>query len=191
MRVLLVAEGKHELDGALEALVKRIVPTDPVCTTDFVSCNEIHAHHGKGQGYFKKAVRWLLTAEDRDYDALVLLIDQDGHPERDKEIAEAQQSKLGVSRRALGVAIRMFDAWILADETALSEALERKIERQPNPEKLKNPKEDCKRLLEGSEVSMSPAELYRSVCRIAKIHVLRERCPRGFGPFAERLQSLE
>ena len=190
MRVLLVAEGKHELDGALEALVKQIVQTDVVCTPDRVSRPDIHAHHGKGQGYFKKAVRWLLTAEDREYDALVLLIDQDGHPEREKQITKAQEKDLGVSRRALGVAIRMFDAWILADETALSEALNRPIKRQADPEEIKNPKENCKRLLEGSDVAISQSDLYRSVCRIARIEVLQERCPRGFRPFAERLQSL-
>jgi hypothetical protein len=83
-----------------------------------VSRKDIHAHHGKGQGYFKKALRWILEAERRGYDALVLVIDQDNTPERVQEINKAQNDQRVTLRRALGVAIRTFDAWMLADEQA-------------------------------------------------------------------------
>ena len=80
MKVLLVAEGKHERgkedrDGALETIVRRLHQGICQCDLDRVSRKDIHAHHGKGQGYFKKALRWMLHAQELGYDALVLVID--------------------------------------------------------------------------------------------------------------------
>ena len=72
MRVLVVAEGKHESSGALENLLNRL--------------GENNAFHGKGQGYFKRAVRWLKEAEERGVNALILLIDEDGRDERIEQI---------------------------------------------------------------------------------------------------------
>jgi hypothetical protein len=52
MKVLLVAEGKHERgtedrDGALETLVRRLHQNSIQCDLDRVSRKDIHAHHGK------------------------------------------------------------------------------------------------------------------------------------------------
>ena len=52
MRVLVVSEGKHELSGALENLLKRLGGVRASLEFDRVSNNTIHAIHGKGQGYF-------------------------------------------------------------------------------------------------------------------------------------------
>ena len=49
MRVLVVAEGEHELSGALENLIKKLGGTSASCEFDRVSDNKIHAFHGKGQ----------------------------------------------------------------------------------------------------------------------------------------------
>jgi hypothetical protein len=116
MKILLVGEGRHELAGALPALVQRFTSTDIQYDLDRVSRNDIHAHHGRGGGYFKKALRWIREAEKRGYDALILLIDEDNRPERTREIDDAQDhSTVTALPRALGVAIRTFDAWMLAD----------------------------------------------------------------------------
>ena len=111
MKVLLVAEGRHERgkedrDGALETHIRRLRQDIVQCDLDRVSRNDIPVHPGKGQGYFKKAIRWIEEAEKRGYDALVLLIDQDNTPQRVQEVTEAQKSQLVTLRRALGVAIR-------------------------------------------------------------------------------------
>ena len=90
MRVLVVSEGKHELSGALENLLKRLGGVSASLEFDRVSNDKIHAIHGKGQGHFKKAVRWLNEAEDRGANALILLIDEDGRSETIREIKDAQ-----------------------------------------------------------------------------------------------------
>src|SRR5215217_4681415 len=110
MRILLVGEGASELGGALETLVRRLGFSDVQVDSDRVSKQQIHAHHGRGQGYFKRAVRWMLEAGKRGYDAVVLLIDEDGRPERVTELRDAQEYSKSPVRRAFGVAIRTFDA---------------------------------------------------------------------------------
>ena len=190
MRVLIVAEGKHERHGALETLVRRLVSIEIHCDLDRLSRNDIHAHHGRGQGYFKRALRWMLHAEKRGYDALVLLIDEDNRHERLQELAKAQDHDITPIRRALGVAIRTFDAWMLADEQALIEVLGYAVPRQPNPETIADPKRSCRNLLEASSNTLSQADMYLAVMRITDIETLKTLCPKGFAPFVERVQRL-
>lgn len=97
MKVLLVSEGKHELgtaegEGALEILIGRLRQDIIQCDRDRVSRKDIHVYHGKGKGYFKKAMSWLLHAEEKEYDALILVIDQDKYPERVQEFTDAQNN---------------------------------------------------------------------------------------------------
>ena len=190
MRVLLVSEGIHEQRGALEALVRQLSPHGFEFEHAKVSRNDIHAHHGKGGGYFKRAIRWMLEAEERGFDAIVLLIDQDGHAVRSQEIDHAQAHALGVERRALGVAIRTFDAGMLSDETALSSVLSATVPRQRQPESMRDPKNVLIALAEASDSPTRLRDLYTSVAQSANLDTLRERCPSGFAPFAERVTAM-
>ncbi len=190
MKVLLVGEGPSELRGALEALVRRIGLIDADVDHDRVSRRDIHAHHGKGQGYFKRAVRWMLEARNRGYDALILVIDEDGRLERSHELAEAQQYA-GISmRRAFGVAIRTFDAWMLADETALASVLQCAVPRQQDPETINDSKRICSELLGNSDESMTSSQMYAAIARVIDLEILQIRCRNGFAPFAQRVQAL-
>jgi hypothetical protein len=195
MKVLLVAEGKHERgkedrDGALETLIRRLRQGIAQCDLDRVSRNDIHAHHGTGQGYFKKALRWMLEAKKRGYDALVLLIDQDNTPQRVQEITETQNDQNVALRRALGVAIRTFDAWMLADESALTRILGYSVPTQPSPEELSDAKSKCTQFLGASQEAMSQSAFYAAVAHAADLSTLERRCVRGFAPFAQRLRAL-
>jgi len=89
MRILVVCEGKHEWSGALKNLLVKLGGDEGGLEFDRVSNNEIHAVHGKGKGYFKRALRWLIEAEKRGVDGLILVIDEDGKRERIGEIQEA------------------------------------------------------------------------------------------------------
>jgi hypothetical protein len=195
VRVLLVAEGQHERgkedrDGALETLVRRLHQDITYCDLDRVSRKDIHAHHGKGRGYFKKALRWILEAEKRGYDAIVLVIDQDNVPERTQEITSAQNAQPVTLRRALGVAIRTFDAWMLADEQALTRVLGYAVSPQRSPEDVSDAKGVCTQLLGKSSMAMSQSEFYAFVAREADMNTLIRQCPKRFAPFAQRVRSL-
>ena len=190
MRVLVVAEGKHELSGALENLLKRLGGDNAVFEFDRVSNKNIHAFHGKGKRYFKRAFRWLKEAEKKGADALILLIDEDGKRERIEQIQETQDSLLSQLPRAMGVAIRMFDAWMLADEKALTEVLGNNVNRQTNPETIGNPKQVCAKLLADSQIQISQSEMYASVSSKINIEILCDRCQSGFKPFATYVRNI-
>ncbi|MCL4192410.1 MAG: DUF4276 family protein [Thermoguttaceae bacterium] len=192
MRVLVVAEGRHELGGALESLIRRLATQRLECSFERVSRANIHVHHGKGRGYFKKAIRWMLEGQKRDFDGVVLVIDQDNYPERKRELDDAQQHvQITSIPRALGVAIRSFDAWMLADERALASVLQCAVSAAPAPEEINDPKGFCATVLRESGRDLSQTEMYAAVASTAEISLLAQRCPRGFAPFADRVCKLQ
>ena len=190
MRILVVAEGKHELEGALRNLLEKLGGEGSTFDYDRVSNSRIHAVHGTGNGYFKRALRWLLEAEKKGVDALILLIDEDGRSERPEQIRHAQDSSISRLPRAMGVAIRTFDAWILADEQALTKVLGDRINRQAEPETIRYPKQVCAQLLAGSQEGMSQSQMYERVAREINIDILFDRCQSGFRPFAIRVRNI-
>jgi hypothetical protein len=191
VKVLVVCEGKHESGGALESLLRRMGPgADVQYDWDKLSKASLHAHHGKGQGYHKRAVAWMRDAEKRGYDGLILLVDRDSQPPREADIDRAQSDTTSAIQRALGVAIEMFDAWILADECALTEVLGVEVSRQADPETVRDPKSKVEALLRLSPRGLAATEMYAGVAKIADLAILEARCPRGFRPFAARVRSL-
>ncbi len=203
MRALLVSEGKHEegalsasvagheREGALMNLIAHLSNNGIHCEFERVSNPRVHRHPGKGPRYFRRALGWLREAERRHFNALIFVIDRDGEKKRVKEIGDAQASRDSSSLpRAMGVAIEKFDAWMLADETALSKVLNYTVSRQPDPESMANPKEVCRRLLDESDEELDQTTMYARVAEEARIELIEERCPRGFKPFADRVRGL-
>ncbi len=193
MHVLLVAEGEHERSGALENLVKRLGGGEAKFTPARVSDDRVHAFHGTGDGHTKRALGWLEWALQENYDALILLIDQDRPEEkRSEQIRKAQEywdpdEPASNLPRAMGVAIKMFDAWMLADEKALTDVLGCTIARQRNPETIRKPKKVCQNLLDNGVNQMAQREMYAEIALRLNLDILSSRCPSGFRPFAERV----
>lgn len=188
MRVLLVSEGDHELGGALQSLVHRLldrpVEFDP-CEPDDARYRQ---HHRAGETRYAGLARaWLRAAERGGFDALVLLIDRDGDDRRRRQFNQMQEDLSIRQPRALGVAVEEFDAWMLADEQALGGALNLpKLPRQPAPENVKDPKELCESLHPG----VAWREVYATIGNTASLDVIEQRCPKGFAPFAARVRAL-
>jgi hypothetical protein len=96
----------------------------------------------------------------------------------------------------------MLEAALLADETALRIAIgEPSIECQPDPESLvsrdeqsdKNPKGRLQRLILRTPVGAHSPDftaLYAEIARLARLSILEERCPTGFGQFAEQVREV-
>jgi hypothetical protein len=153
--------------------------------------SRVGALHGKGRGYFKRALRWMRQATRDGFDALVLLIDEDGDPDRIGQIAEAQEHwSMSDIPRALGVAIRTFDAWFLADEQAITAVLGGPVQRQPDPEREQTPKDRCRSLVDNAGSGVALRDLYRELSEQIDLTKLEARCPRGFAPFAARVRDL-
>ena len=191
MKVLIISEGKHELGGALETIVRRIMAIPAEFEALKVSDRALRVSHGRGPGYFKKAVRCLLYAAEHGYDAVVLLIDQDDQVERRRQLSDAQDEfRLTAIPRAMGVAVLTFDAWMLADEQALTSVLSHPVQRQPDPEMVADAKGRCTALRDESGADVSLTALYRAVAEVLDLEVLTPRCPLGYEPFAQRARQM-
>lgn len=195
MKVLVVSEGVHELGddqtrGALVVLVDRLL--DGAAELVPVEFNDarVTVHPGKGDGMMKRALSWLRYAQNEKYDALVVVIDHDGDNKRIRSISDAQENPIFNLPRAMGVAIQKFDAWILADEKALSQVLGVPINCQPDPEELRDPKARFAELKELGTTDDSGRALYAKVCKQVDLDLLARRCPRGFKPFGDRVRRL-
>jgi hypothetical protein len=145
---------------------------------------------GKGFAFEKKLVTWLRMASRFHIDAVVAVIDQDGDGERIHAFHSAQENSIFGVPRAFGVAIRTFDAWMLADETSLTAILDCQIPTQPSPEEMRDPKSVCERLRDDSNSQLSQTDMYRQIAARVRIDLLESRCPKGFKPFADRVRRL-
>jgi hypothetical protein len=190
MRVLLISEGQHELGGALATLVRRLNDRCKEIAWKDVRDPELRSRHGKGHGLFKKAIRCLIYAQEHSFDAVALVVDQDDEIERRRHLSDAQDYEPVAIPRALGVAIRTFDAWMLADETALATALAYTVQKQPDPETIHNPKDRCWQLLQASAAELTQADMYAAVAEHARLDEIERRCPNGFATFARRVKAL-
>lgn len=197
MRVLVVSEGEYELgddslDGALVTLASRLLNENVSFERKKVSSPEVrqHTQQGKGGRYEKRALGWIRLAEREGYDAIILVIDQDGDEERKQQFDRAQDDPRFPLPRALGVAIKTFDAWMLADEQALSEVLETHIDPLPNPESDSDPKNRCGSLRDAAHSQLSLREMYAAIAERTNMERLKDRCPNGFAPFAQRVRAF-
>jgi hypothetical protein len=202
MRVLIVSEGENELGkanhaGALEALVSRL-REDYEEELLFDSITVRHPDLGKVQekgvgGMCKKALACLRFAERRGFEAVVFVIDQDEDKfkYRRSEVAAAQDSSMFAGiRRAMGVAVLAFDAWMLADEVALASVFGGPVSAQSNPERIGDAKEHFERLKDESGCAKGRSDAYAEVAKLTRIKILEKRCEDGFGVFAERVRKM-
>lgn len=202
MKVLVVSEGKHELNlndneptnGPLIRLISRVLQG---CGHQEISFERravkdlppgISVKGKVNNNYQRKAMQWIHHAERDGFDVIVMVVDQDRIPERRIGLDAAQCEAKYTLPRAIGLAVESFDAWMLADEVALSTAAGSPIPRQKDPEPIRNPKEVLHALIEGT--GDSPTAVYLRISECIRIENLVERCPQGFAPFHSRLQAL-
>ena len=195
--VLIVAEGEHELaggsaDAALPILVKRLLGDGVDLRPTSKRIRELsgHVHPGRGNPLARKFIGIMRLAERQGFDAVVVLIDQDDDVTRHQSASIAQETKYTLLPRAIGIAVRSFDAWFLSDHTALSDVLCTSISLQPTPEKMTDPKSLCQSLTTLSTTECRLRDLYSMVAAVADLNIMKQKCPKGFGVFAERVASL-
>ena len=196
--VLIVAEGEHELTGdrpdpALKTLVRRLLGDGIDMQATVKRSREVsgHTHAGKGDRLGRKFIGIVQFAEREGFDAVVILMDHDGDNTRLKSATYAQEAMLTSFPRAVGIAVRAFDAWILADHVALSSVLATTFDMQPNPEAISDPKKVCESLRDAAGGEWRLRDLYSAFAAIVDLRILRARCSTGFAAFAERVEGLK
>lgn len=201
MKILVVSEGKHELNlddneprnGPLVRLIARVIEAHGSDSLEFerrpVSALPPRMMgSGKAGNYEHRAMAWVRFAEIEKFDAIVLLVDQDKSPARREGLDAAQINTRYSLPRAMGLAVKTFDAWMLADEQAISMAINKTVMRQKSPEAIKGPKQVLHSLIDGAREPRTI--VYLLIAEYTNLDTLCERCPEGFGPFHARLASL-
>lgn len=115
------------------------------------------------------------------------LIIRDADNKGPGELINRMQSK--ISNRhypfpvKLLVIVQELEAWLLADETAVSLVTGKTTPAIPNPEGLSDPKQRLRNVLSKAKISYT-AEIARKIAARAKIEILESRCP-SFREFRE------
>ncbi len=115
------------------------------------------------------------------------LIIRDADNKGPGELINRMQSK--ISNRhypfpvKLLVIVQELEAWLLADEDAVSAITGKKAPKTQNPEKLSDPKQRLKNVLSDAKISYT-AEIARKIAARAKIEILESHCP-SFREFRE------
>lgn len=81
------------------------------------------------------------------------------------------------------VVVRELEAWLLADESAISAVTGKRAARVQNPEDISDPKERLKKILSEARISYT-AEVARKIAASAKVETVEARCP-SFKEFRE------
>lgn len=196
--VLIVAEGDHELagghaDAALTTLVRRLLGDGIDLQVSSKRSREVsgHTHAGKGDRLGRKFIGIMKFAERNGYDAVVILMDHDGVDTRLKSATYAQEATVTSFPRAVGIAVRSFDAWFLADHAALSQVVSMTVHMQPDPESHSDPKKECQMLNAAMAEERRLRDFYAAIAAIVDLQILRNRCPVGFAEFANRVEGLK
>lgn len=195
-RIWVITEGKHEEDGALLHLIRRLIPNLDDCDFEFDRWKNPRGRSRRfrsterGDGIFKKFVAMLFDAEQYGFDAVIALVDCDRDRGRLHSVAKAQDELAAPVPRAFGVAVETFDAWFLADEKSLSTILETTISAQPDPESNSDAKTSIKSLRDESGSQLGLAELYSDLAQIFDTDLVARRCPKGFAVWKQRVEKL-
>ncbi len=218
MRILVISEGNNELGssegqrklglveedrvkGALIRLVERVLsPRFPPQSKNSIEWRDIRKMGGitkndwgtGGAEYQRKAMSWIRKAQNEQFDALVVVVDQDNAPGRRNGLEAAQADNRLTLPRAIGLAVKSFDAWMLADERAISNAVGRTVQTQKTPED--HDSKAAMRMIVDERMSVDESDtmtdIYQRIAEYADIDTLCKRCPKGFQPFHCRLFAL-
>ncbi|HZU95660.1 MAG TPA: DUF4276 family protein [Planctomycetota bacterium] len=156
-------------------------------------------------GFPSKVVAAIRLARSRQCTSAAIVIDNDRTGDRrlrllsegrDDALADGDPSMAALANHtALGVAVECMEAWLLADEGALSRAAEAEIARQPDPETFQgrpgeadHPKARLASVLALHEGDKHPAELREAAARNANPENVAARCP-SFKKYADELRQ--
>jgi hypothetical protein len=163
----------------------------------------VHARSEVVSGYPRKVCLAIQEAAARGCTSVAIVIDRDRTESgarlrelRDGRTLAEQQGEPLAYKSAVGVAIETVEAWLLADEKALNDAL------SLSPPALKI--EDPEGLDGGPKTSTYPKNVFRElmsrskaptktpyddVAQRVQLDVLESRCKGGFAPFAEDVRA--
>jgi hypothetical protein len=104
---------------------------------------------------------------------VIILVDADGDPQRRSLLARKVNALL---RPVIAVAVEEFEAWLVADEHAVSCALGVAFERTPDPEGMR-PGEAKATLVAALAAASADPAARKTIAAICDLDVVAARCP--------------
>ena len=208
-QVLVVGEGAHEVGREgdacppLACLIRRLLdePADTQFDCHCFQWKDLKHTVGRGKRSMKKvmwAIKQAYTGKHlgKKFDAVVILADRDrlSPKERAEQLVQGREEMNNSTEAqyppcAVGVAVEAFDAWMICDQSAIRAAGGDPDKFTSRPEDEKKPKEKAADIFNCNPNGTGLGEYYPTVAREADLQQLRERCPNGFGAFADDVQS--
>lgn len=208
-RVVVFGEGRHELGPdlgnnlaanhlpALPRLVHRLAGQPGETTYTCLLFRDVRPVHGKGHSLAKKVRNAVREAKLKGFAAAVVVIDRDRNAdtERIRPLRQGRdlQGGEGYPPCAVGAAVETFDAWMIADPKAIMAAQGDAEKAHGSPESLdgkegsaRHPK-DVAASAFGGKKGLSAR--YAAVAETVDLELLRKRCPKGFAPFANEVET--
>ncbi|MGF1520858.1 MAG: DUF4276 family protein [Leptolyngbyaceae cyanobacterium] len=123
---------------------------------------------------------------------IVLLVDSDDSPPNERLRLLQEALKANCLKGAVGVAVKEFETWLLADSTALSTVFGRPHNSPPRPERLS--RREAKHLLNAwiNEIATekrNTADIRRELASAVDLDVLSNACP-SFQVFQQELLQM-
>jgi hypothetical protein len=217
VRLLVVSEGALDVGsgsgdddgrGAVSVLLRRVLEetlgrdiADWEIERDVLP--RVHEQSDRVSGYPRKVQLAIVEARARGCSSVAIVVDRDRTDggsrlamlRAGRSLAEAEGQPLAY-HTALGVAVEMVEAWLLADEQALNETLglAPPVPRFPDPEQLAGrpgtdtyPKTIFKGLIKRRTTTSDTP--YDDVAARVRIEVIESRCRLGFAAFAEEVRE--
>jgi hypothetical protein len=219
--MLLLSEGPYDIgtrasradheqrQGAVRVLVRRILEEHwnrggiAAAEIDADVLARVHKHSSDVSGYERKVHLAIVEAGLRNCTCVAVVVDRDGERNQARLSAlcagrdEAEKKGEALAQHtATGLAVETVEAWLLADEQALTRALNLNPPQQqlPAPEELdgapgsdRHPKSVFLAIVDRSD--LAPSVAYDAVAEHARIDHLERRCPLGFARFAAELRT--
>jgi hypothetical protein len=182
---------QESLTGALHVLVRRILKEKGSADPEFIAPIRTR-RHGKG-GLMKDLVRILTAFEEQGIPTVAVVLDRAGDNKTIPDIVEAARTA-GVSLRVIpGQAVEMFEAWLIADESAVGVVLKRSVPTGPDPESRPGEDSDpasAKRWLDqviGESARGNVYDVKKTIAETTDMKILEKRCKKGFARFRKDL----
>jgi hypothetical protein len=207
LSILVLSDGPHEIghtgdsaatgDGLppLSMLVSRILGTPSHVQFKTGALRKAGRAH-KGEGHARKASLAIADARKEGHDAVVILLDADGDKVGRRAALERGRTDVPSTQSlpcAVGVAVETFDAWMIADGSAIGKAGGNASISHPSPESLgdkegtgNHPKDRAGEIF-GDKKALGPK--YKVVAAHVDTDLLEKCCPKGFGPFAQEIRE--
>lgn len=218
VRLMVVGEGPHELgdpetwesDGeaggaALPVLVHRVLrePAEVCYHKKKLSAkgsrNEqkrAKHRHGRGTKASGRVKIWIDRALRAGCHGVIILWDHDGDDVTDRlgqmrigRDEMANDSFAAYPACAVGVAVKSFDAWMIADGAAVGQAEGDSANSHPSPESLGSAHATKTRAMDifGDEEGLRVR--YACVAEHTDLDTLAACCPEGFAPFKQEIEQ--